>query len=495
MSRASVRRWLVAALSAALVFTTACPPPADSSAQQGDGTATDGASGDGSAVDGSGADGAAADGTNGGDAGGSAAPAGLLEVPDPRSGDNPRYALVAAPTPEPGGSTADSRFGTSQTRVVGGEGLRHEYSRFDPFNRDGTLILLLAIAGEWRIYRTQSVPYDRDGSLVRIVEVAEPRWDPENPDVLWGLRAFQVVRASAASGEITVVKDFALDAQIAPILAANPDLYRITTREEGETSLDKRFWAFMLQGSADDYRPRYLFTWDREEDRVLGVYALSLAESRIDWVGMSPLGNWVVVGADWDNGGGKSGMLIADREFAQFRQIDYDAGHSDVGLDSAGNEVLVLQSNRTDSLDMVALGAETVPVEAGQSYAGTGRVQLVRLFYDSASPLGLRSGVHISCNAPGWCVISTFSEPDAPEQNWLDRTITLARLDAAAPRVFYVAKVHGTAGAYWEETQASLSADGARVVWATNWGQNVGQDRVWLMQTNLPTAWMAAFQE
>lgn len=497
-------RRLVAALSIVFLCSTACFPPANDSTPQeygtpadgasGGATPADGASGDGTPIDGASGDGAATDGTSA-DGGGTVAPAGLLEVPDPRSGDNPRYALAAATAPEPGQSHTDSRFGTSQTRVVASEGVRHEYSRFDPFNRDGTLVLLLAIAGEWRIYRTQSVPYDLEGGLVRTADVAEPRWDPGDPDRLWGLRDFQVVQVNAASGEISVVKDFSQDAQIAPILAANPDLYRVTTREEGESSLDKRFWAFMLQGSNDDYRPRYLFTWDRQEDRVLGVYALPLEESRIDWVGMSPLGNWVVIGADWDNGGGKSGMLIADRAFAQFRQIDYNAGHSDVGLDSAGNEIIVLQSNRTDSIDMVALRADTVPVDTGQSYAGTGRVQLVRLFYDSASPIGLRSGIHISCNAPGWCVISTFTEPDAPEQNWLDRTITLARLSANAPRVFYLAKVYGTAGAYWEETQASASTDGSRVVWASNWSQSVGQERVWLMQTNLPTAWMATFQE
>jgi hypothetical protein len=248
----------------------------------------------------------------------------------------------------------------------------------------------------------------------------------------------------------------------------------------------------MLQGTADDYRPRYLFTWDRQQDVVLGTWAIPLDESRIDWVGMSPLGSWVVIGADWDNGGGKSGMVIADRAFLQFHQIDYDAGHSDVGLDSEGNEVIVLQSNRTDSVDMLPLSLNTEPIDTGESYAGTGRVQVIRLFYDSASPLSLNSGIHISCNAPGWCVVSTFTEPDLSEQNWLDRTITLLRLDQSDPRVFYLAKVHGTAGAYWEETQASITHDGSRVVWSTNWNQNVGQERVWLMQLDTPTEEMAS---
>lgn len=411
----------------------------------------------------------------------------LVEVPDPLSGDNPRYPLAATEPPEPGRSITDAAFGVPQTRVGQTEGLRHEYSRLDPFNCDGTLILLLhTSSGEWRVYRTQDVPYDQDAGLVRTLNLAEPRWDPANAALIWGFRGFQIITIDVGTGQETVVKDFAADAVVAPILAANADLYRITMRDEGESSIDKRRWVFMLQGTQQDYRPRYLVTWDRLEDRVEGTWAIPLAESRIDWVGMSPLGNWVVIGADWDNGGGKAGMVIADRQFAQFHQIDYDAGHSDVGLDADGNEVIVLQSNRTDSVDMLPLRPDTRPIDTGASYAGTGRVRVMRLFYDSTSPLGLNSGIHISCNAPGWCVVSTFTEPGRPEQNWLDRTITLVRLGREHPRVFYLAKVHGTAAAYWEETQASITRDASRVVWATNWGRNVGAERVWLMQLEIP---------
>ena len=55
-----------------------------------------------------------------------------------------------------------------------------------------------------------------------------------------------------------------------------------------------RYWALLLQGSRDDYRLRYLFTWDRVSDRVLGVYELSRDEE-IDWVGMSWLGSFVII--------------------------------------------------------------------------------------------------------------------------------------------------------------------------------------------------------
>lgn len=41
---------------------------------------------------------------------------------------------------------------------------------------------------------------------------------------------------------------------------------------------------------------------------------------------------------------------------------------------------------------------------------------------------------------------------------------------------------------YWEETHATISNDGARVVWADNWGQSVGQAKCFLMQLDRPPA-------
>jgi PKD repeat protein len=419
---------------------------------------------------------------------------GFVEVPQPLSGSNPVFALTATAVPEPGQSVADPDFGTSQRRVISTEKLRHEYSRFDPFNATGSLILLQAIAdGEWRVYRTQTVPYDQASNLLTTVEVEEPRWDPLQADVLWGIQDFKLLTFDVQAKQATVVKDFSTDTTIGPILAAQPDLYRITMRDEGESSADKRHWAFLIQGAQEDYRVRCLFTWDRQQDKVLGVYTLPESESRIDWAGMSPKGTWVLIGGDWDNGGKLNGLVMANKELTQFHQLDYATAHADVGLDSDGNEVLVMQGVRTDYVDLLPLELATKPIsDPGGSYDGTNRVPLVRLFYDDDSPVGLKSGVHISCNFPGWCVVSTYIEPGLPAQNWLDRKIALVKLDRGNPRCFYLAKVPGTRGEYWEETQAAMSNDGSRVVWATNWNQHVGEERVWLMQLDLPPGWTSA---
>ncbi len=320
-------------------------------------------------------------------------------------------------------------------------------------------------------------------------DVAEPRWDPSDLDLIWAFHDFSIVTVKISTGQTTTIKDFSADPAIQPILAANPDLYRITMMDEGESSMDKRYWAFLIQGSLEDYRARYILTWDRQADQILGLYTLSAAESDIDWVGMSCNGTWVLIGGLETNGGQLTGLTMANRELTQFHGLDYTTAHSSVGLDSQGNEVIVMQNVRTDYIDMIPLDPNTQPILDDQgSYDNTNRVPLMRLFYDS-SPIGLNSGVHISCNMPGYCVVSASIEPNLPEQNWLDRSIVLVKLDPSHPRAFYLAEVYGTRGAYWEETPATITNDGSKVLWASNWNQHVGQEKVWDVLLDMPLVW------
>ena len=421
----------------------------------------------------------------------------FVEVPDPLAGDNPVYHLFTAAVPATGQAVYDPQFGSAQVRVVQTEGMRHEYSRLDPFNTDQSMILLMYLAtGEWRVYRTQTIPYDQESNLVTTIDMEEPRWDPDDPEVIWGHQEFRIMTVNVKTGEAKIIKNFAQDKTIGPILTANPDIYRITDKDEGESSADKRYWVFLLQGTKDDYRVRYMFTWDRNEDSVLGLYKIPSQESRIDWIGMSPKGTWVLIGGGYDNGGKLAGLTMANRELTQFHRLDYNTVHADVALDSDNNEIIVMQNTQTDYIDLIPIDVNTSPIlESGGSYNNTNRIPLLRLFYNDESPYGFKSEVHISCNVPGYCIVSTFTEPNLPEQNWLDRTITLVKLDRKNPQVFYLAKVFGTRGAYWEETQATITNDGMKIIWATDWNTKVGQERVWCMQLNMPPGWQDLLDE
>lgn len=417
----------------------------------------------------------------------------FIEVPAPLSGVNPTYPLQDPPVALPaiGASEFDERFGTVKTRVTQTNSYngRHEYSRFDPFNSDQSMILLVMESGDWSVYRTQSMPYNTPANLVRTFSLEEPRWDRSVSTLMWGLDEFSIVTLDVVSGNRTVIKDFSADPVLGPIIGGNP-VFRITTQAEGEASSDGRYWALMLQGNEQaDYNPLFLFCWDRSLDQIVGTYALPANERSIDWIGMSARGDYVVIGADEVNTGGIVGLTMATRTFDRFHRLGFSTAHSDVGVDSLGQDVIVMQ-NISDQVDLIPIDWSTSPIlDSSQSYTGTNIVPLIRLYYDDASPDGFHGGIHVSCNYPGWAVVSTYTEPGVAEQNWLDRCNVLVRLDRASPQVYYLAKVHNTTQAYWEETQASITNDGRKVVWTSNWGQNVGLEQVFLMELEMPPAW------
>jgi hypothetical protein len=415
----------------------------------------------------------------------------FIKVPDPLSGTNPPYSLSSKELPELGIPFFDASFGTMLTRATDANSIhgRHEYSRFDPFNKDQSMIVLDPDV-LWNVYSTKSFPYNHPDNLIMTINLEEPRWDPDDQNIIWGTDEFTIKRINVSTGETTLIKDFSQDPVISPIIDQG-NVYRITMQDEGESSLDKRYWAFFLQGNEQtEYEHLYIFTWDRIADSVLGLYKIPENERKLDWIGMSPLGNWVLIGGDYDNGGNLAGLTMANKELTQFHRLDYTTAHSDVALDVAGNEVIVMQNTMTDYIDLIPIDLKTQPVlEAGGSYENTNRTQLLRLFYTNESPLGMNSGIHISCNVPGYCVVSTFIEPDLPEQNWLDRTIILVKLDAVNSQAWYLAKLYTTAGSYWEETQATISNDGTKIVWSSNWGWNVGNGQVFLMQLDMPSNW------
>ena len=140
------------------------------------------------------------------------------------------------PVPEVGVTFEDGCFSTLLTRVTEADGIggRHEYSRVDPFNADASMILLVRDDGDYAVYRTGSYPYNDAGNLVAVTSgIAEPRWDRDDPESLWGLNGFEIVRDNVVSGERVVVKDFSADPAIAPILASEPDIYGVTMNYEG----------------------------------------------------------------------------------------------------------------------------------------------------------------------------------------------------------------------------------------------------------------------
>jgi hypothetical protein len=429
----------------------------------------------------------------------------FIEVPNPLSGDNPTYPLISRTEPTPGQSWTDSRFGTAQTRVTQTSTLLQEYSRFDPFNCHQSMILLYDTSGNGLVYPTTSTPYDQPANLVRTIDdLDERRWDPSDPNIIWGFQNLSIVKLDVTTGAETVVKDFSKDDSIAYIFQTYPNIYRITCMDEGESSRDKRYWALALQNFGDlvnpdlDYAFLYLITWDRLQDKVLGVRPLSVDQRQnLDWVGMSTQGGWVVVGGGSDGGVPENwGLMMASKDFSVWHLLHQNTGHADVGLDAQDREVIVMQNAQTDYVDLIPLDLQAKPVNVVEDYTNNLIRPIVRLYYDDTSSIGLKSGVHVSCNYPGYCLISTTIPPDTPEQNWLDRCNILVRLDPNHARAVYLAKIYNTTQQYWEETHGTITNDGSKVVWADDWGKSVPDGttpQMTVTQLNMPPHWQNQF--
>jgi hypothetical protein len=199
-----------------------------------------------------------------------------------------------------------------------------------------------------------------------------------------------------------------------------------------------------------------------------------------------------LIGGNPQNGATLAGLYMANKRLTRFHKLAYATAHADVGLDAEGREVIVMQNVRTDCVDLIPIDLSTKPVMSRGDYNRGLTKPLMRLYY-ADSAIGLSSGIHISCNHAGYCVISTNTEPGLPEQNWLDRTITLVKLDGSKPQVVFLAKLHNTTGGYWEETQATMARNGSKVVWADNWGKRVGTEEPFLMLLDMPPNWHESF--
>jgi hypothetical protein len=98
----------------------------------------------------------------------------FIEVPDPLADDNPSYLLWSMDEPAVGQSFTDHHFHTIIKRVSDRSTIRHEYSRYDPYNCDQSLIVLQDTdQGDYMVYRTDADNYVQGNTLVRTLPYCE----------------------------------------------------------------------------------------------------------------------------------------------------------------------------------------------------------------------------------------------------------------------------------------------------------------------------------
>jgi hypothetical protein len=376
----------------------------------------------------------------------------------------------------------DEEFGTCLVRVtdreadIDGEdpsrGLKNEYSRIQSFNADGNRILVRSIEQYWYLYDAASLQ-----PLGRLPLETEPRWDAQDPDVVYYGDETRLMSYNVVRGQSTVIHDFADD--IDQRLAA------VWTRHEGRPSMDSRFWGLMAED--EDWRPIAFVVYDRWTDMVTlrNTRDMPGIEEGVDHVTISPLGTYFLASFDraCDHGtlgddSNPCGLMVYGRDLAQGRSLLRIIGHYDLALDEQGREVVLYQDIDTDHISMLDLqtGAITALLEIDYSHTPVGQ-HYSGLAYEQ----------------PGWGLVSTYSGGYPNAYTWMDDTVFAVELKAGG-RVVRLAHTHSQVDEdvehdYWAEPQATVNQDFTKVLFTSNWGRS-GSDEVEVLLINLPAGWL-----
>jgi hypothetical protein len=373
----------------------------------------------------------------------------------------------------------DPVFGTCLVRVTDrsadiqagdkSKGMKNEYSRVQSFNADESRLMVFTTEGNWVLYDAISLQ-----PMGQLPIGHEPRWDAEDPDLLYYTEETRLISYRISSGQQQIVHEFADD-------FPGQELAAVWTKYEGSPSMDSRYWGLMAEDQ--DWMTIALLIYDMETDQITAQR--ETPPSEIDSVTISPLGNYFLAFYDdfCDPGQLGSdrnpcGLMVYDRFLENGRGLLRIVGHSDLVLDALWKEAFVYQDIDTDQLSMINLAS--------------GEITPLLSIDFSHSALGF----HFSGRAfrfPGWVLVST-SNGAQPSATWMDDQIFALEL-VKNGRVVPLAHTHSLYDEsmehdYWAEPHASTNRDFTQIVFTSNWGQS-GTDQVDMYLIKLPDDWVS----
>ena len=372
--------------------------------------------------------------------------------------------------PAKGAFFPDSLYNSSLARITdktadgySGPGIENEYSRADAENCDGTRIILRGQDGEWYLYGRPGYNMLKHFSSLGLGEEPEPRWDASAPNRFYYLHGSELRQYDITGDTFTTIHDFRVEYTGASF---------ISTKTEGDASLDQRYWCFMVEDSV--FNVLAVVCYDRQLDSVIG--AKTSFPDGINWVSMDVSGDHCVIGYE------SSPAQAFTRDFGTMTQLPSGAtGHMDLAFTADSSDVMVFQSNTTDSITMVDLvtGAAT---------------PLVAIPFDVNPDIGL----HFSGNCaatPGWCLVSTCGAENPPSgqtHSWMDNLLFMVELKPD-PRIVKLCRTRCYTGRnpqpnYFAEAYATVNRAGTRVYFGSNWGDYT-QDYTDAYEVDLPSGW------
>jgi hypothetical protein len=380
------------------------------------------------------------------------------------------------PRPEPGLSKPDYLkafrdpvFGSAVERVTNAKSwgysfVVNEYSKADPWNSDGSRMLLLTSKSEWMILDGRT--YERLGFVKaengeNLVGAIEPRWHPADPDAFYYFDDNSFMKYSLRKGKGTALHTF-------------KEYVAVSATGEGNLSIDGSKIA-IAGHSGPEGTPRDVFVYYINEDRVGPKKDVSKAPAGIDWASVTPNGDYVMILWGEPGGGPCQGGELFDLDWNRVGRVTKGCHHGDFALDTRGRQVFVMSAaNDPDFSDAAYIVGYSIPE-------------------CKAKPLlkvDWYFGLHISGRCwkrPGWVVVSTFHEwneegggPEHgdPEGDWdpFENEIFALALDGSGT-VERIAHDHVEKRKYFEEPHAVTNRDLTRIAFSSNWGQDIGKEK------------------
>lgn len=379
--------------------------------------------------------------------------------------------------PPKGTCITDPNFQTKIVRITDkkldgyiGPGIENEYAKADPENSDGTLLILRGNSAAWYLYNPSTYQMIKQLTVFDPCnQEPEPRWDPFHPKIFYYLCNTELRSYNTDTDASATIHDFKNDF---------PSAAFITTGTEGDTSLDRRYWCFMVQDP--EYNLLSVIVYDKTLDSIVGQKDSGFPDD-INWVGMDMSGNHCVIG--YEN---LTYASVFAQDFIRGMELpDGSNGHGDVALTADGRDVLVYQNVRTDYIAMADLntGAET---------------PLVAIPFD----VNLDIGLHVSGNSsqtPGWVLVSTYGAKQPPRgsrHSWMDTQLFLVELKAN-PRIWRIAHTHSYTSRrytgeknYFAEAFAAINSKGTKIYFGSNWERFRPPDYTDTYQVLLPDDWV-----
>jgi len=394
-----------------------------------------------------------------------------------------KYTYSTQAKPAKGASYVDATFGTTVTRVTnsatdhGGWGTITGYSTWDPLSSNGSYLLLMKLtdlssAGGYVLYNANTFAFVKELPILDWWngQDPEPRWDRTgaHPNRIYYRKDKQLRYFDVVTEEDGLVRDFTAD------FPSYGSSYYIWNGEEGVSSTDGRYWAFML-GSSNTNIVR-VFVYDQVNNVVVG--SKSVTGKTVNNVMMSPSGNYIYVAYDWTGAGGEfDGPHVYTRTFSSYVKICSGIPHLSFAYTKQGHEVAFYMDS-----DYVSFSR----LDTGQRFD---------LYWQGDLGWDASNLLHASGSQTkrGWGFIGTYSE----NYNYWDyNQIFAIELDetktydsATKPRIWRVTFAQNIVGAeyYYQQPNPQMDADMTRIWWGANWRSTTGRGEVY--QLTLPTTW------